>query len=304
MSPDSTRREFSLGIGVAAGGLTACDSAPESSSNSRPGASPRLAGRPAHMTDFHEAPRGAAPGGMARALRHAMSAQPGPDLRVNTGDSIMDGLEASDDWAAAHWRLFKEVLAAERDIPSYPCIGNHDVWGWGLGDSAGLTGPLYGKAVAVQQLGLSHRCYAFERGGWRFIALDSTLTPILDTSPIPYPGMLDTEPLTWLETELARAPSGQPVCGLSHIPLLCACAFFGGDNEVSGNWMVPGAWMHVDARRLKSLFTRYPGVCLCLSGHAHQHDRVDDLGFPPADVLVDLYENGSSDHTSVPYDRV
>jgi Icc protein len=65
-------------------------------------------------------------------------------------------------------------------------------------------------------------------------------------------------------------------------------------------------------------------VRLCLSGHAHQHERGDYLGvkylcdgavcgnwwsgdsmnFPPAYVVVDLYSDGSSDHTFIAHDKV
>jgi Icc protein len=78
------------------------------------------------------------------------------------------------------------------------------------------------------------------------------------------------------------------------------------------------------ARRMRSLFLEHPNVRLCLSGHAHQHERGDYLGvkylcdgavcgnwwsgdsmnFPPAYVVVDLYSDGSSDHTFIAYDKV
>jgi len=45
---------------------------------------------------------------------------------------------------------------------------------------------------------------------------------------------------------------------VSHIPIISTSVFFDGDNEKSGNWNVPRAWMHIDARKIKDLFADYP----------------------------------------------
>ena len=116
-------------------------------------------------------------------------------------------------------------------------------------------------------------------------------------------------------------PASAPVCIVSHIPVLAACEYLDGDNEASGDWVVPGAWMHIDARRLWRLFWAHPNVKLCLSGHTHQ---VEDLryhgvkyltngaisanwwygpyfDFPPGYVIVTLYADGSSESKFVTY---
>ena len=84
---------------------------------------------------------------------------------------------------------------------------------------------------------------------------------------------------------------------------------------------MPGAWMHIDARRLFSLFWKHPNVKLCLSGHTHQ---VEDLryhgvkyltngaisgnwwqgpyfDFPPGYVLLSLYADGTSESEYIAY---
>jgi 3',5'-cyclic AMP phosphodiesterase CpdA len=161
-------------------------------------------------------------------------------------------------------------------IPVYHAIGNHDVWGWGL-PQADTTDPLHGKGMALQALGLAQCYYAFNSGGWRFIVLERTHPQELE-SEIPYTGRLDEEQYAWLEAELVATDAATPVCVASHIPILCACEFFDGDLAASGNWVVPGAWMHIDAGRLRQLFLAHANVRLCLSGHAHQVDRVKYLG--------------------------
>jgi hypothetical protein len=57
-----------------------------------------------------------------------------------------------------------------------------------------------------------------------------------------------------------------PVCLLSHIPVLCACEFFDGDLATTGNWVVPGAWMHIDAGRLRELFLAHPNGLILVTG--------------------------------------
>ena len=75
----------------------------------------------------------------------------------------------------------------------------------------------------------------------------------------------------------ARA-KGRPTLLMSHVPILSTSAYFVGDNERTGNWHVPGAWMHIDARRIKDLFARHPTVVACVSGHMHMVDRLNYQG--------------------------
>ena len=169
----------------------------------------------------------------------------------------------------------------------------------------------------MDALGLSQRFRSFDHSGWHFIVLDSTHSHESAT----YTAKLDEEQFAWLAADLAATKPGTPVLILSHIPILAACAYFDGDNEESGNWHVPGAWMHIDARRIKDLFQKHPNVKLCLSGHIHLKDRVDYEGVaylcngavcgrwwkgsyqecPPGYTLIDLFEDGSFNHQYVTY---
>lgn len=278
--------------------------------------------RIAHLTDMHVYPETRAQEGFARAIRHAQRLSPAPDLILNTGDSVMETLSAGKDDALAQWGAFREVLEREASIPVVHSIGNHDVWGWGLADPGVRSDPLYGKAMAVRQLELEAPFYGFDRAGWHFVVLDSTHPPIVSGSGFPYSGKLDDEQFAWLEADVDSVSPQTPICIVSHIPIVAACEYFDGPNEESGNWVVPGAWMHIDARRFRTLFLAHPNIRLCLSGHTHQHERLDYLGvryltngavsgnwwggiymdFPPAYVVVDLFADGSSEHSFVEYD--
>ena len=168
----------------------------------------------------------------------------------------------------------------------------------------------YGKRWTMEVFDLASPYYVVDRGGWRIIVLDST-HPVEGGGG--YTARLDQAQFEWLERTLASTPSDRPVLVASHIPILAACTFLDGDNEQSGDWRVPGAWMHIDARRIKDLFHRHPGVRLCVSGHVHLADVVQYLGvtyacnhavcgawwdgprdeFPPAYAIIDLYSDGT-----------
>jgi Icc protein len=280
--------------------------------------------RIAHITDFHLLPFPEIMELATQALRHAQAQEDPPDVFFNTGDSIMDSLfqtKVDTEW---QWQGFTDLIQAECHIPIYHAIGNHDVWGWGLNNSKIKKDPLYGKNMAVSKLGLSNRYYSFDLAGWHFIFTDSTYDLPDKVYKQPYIGQYDEEQYQWLVADIQSVPVGMPICIVEHIPILAACEYFDGPNEESGDWVIPAAWVHIDARRLRQLFLEYSNVKLCLSGHTHQYESLDYLGvryltdgaicgawwdgayldFPPAYVLVDLYNDGTAQSQFVPYQVV
>lgn len=49
---------------------------------------------------------------------------------------------------------------------------------------------------------------------------------------------------------------------------------FDGENEKSGDLVMPASYVHVDSRRIKDLFLKHKNVKLCISGDEHQYDQV------------------------------
>jgi predicted MPP superfamily phosphohydrolase len=320
MSNRISRRDFLLGAGGLAIGATAAWALKPAAQQPEQSQSPRnRALRIAFLSDVHVQSWGNAPDGMARALRHAHALADKPDVIFNGGDAIMEALAADKQATQAQWDLWNSVLREECALPIVHCIGNHDVWGWLSTDPTIQSDPLYGKGFPLQQLGLEHPYYSFDRAGWHFIVLDSSFQA---GNQYGYIGRLDDGQFNWLREDLESTSSETPVCVVSHIPILCVSEFYDGENEVTGNWVVPGAWMHIDSRRVKDLFRMHNNVTLCLSGHAHQIDRADYhdvkylgngavcgawwqgayLGFPPAYVVVDLYDDGSSESEAILYE--
>lgn len=220
----------------------------------------------------------------------------------------MDAFGADHDRTKVQWDLFGKVLRDECSLPVEHCIGNHDVWSFRTREDNPMHAAKAVKKWALAELGLESPYRTFVKGGWRFIVLDSTFP-----SGNGYTARLDDEQFEWLGQTLRDSDPKQPVLIVSHIPILAACAYFDGDNEKSGNWVVPGAWMHIDARRIKDLFFKHPNVKAAISGHIHLIDRVEYLGVSylcngavcggwwkgnyqecePGYALVDLFDDGT-----------
>lgn len=228
--------------------------------------------RVAHLTDMHVQPERDGGGGYAAALRSLDALARRPDLIITGGDHIMDSFDTDSDRARLQWDLYEKVLSASTSLPVYPVMGNHDVWAWGEKsrhlptDTAG-----YGKALAMDRLKLKRSFYSFDAGGWHFIILDN-----VTREEFAYIGWLDDEQAEWLRSELTSSRS-KPICVVSHIPLLCACAYFDGERFTGKYYHIPDAWMHRNVKPLL-LLMRDNNVKLCLSGHIHQVDAVQYLG--------------------------
>lgn len=315
------RRRFLQAAGAAAAGATlGCATVPECDPCSMGNVMPprKRVLRIAHLTDIHVQPEKGAAEWLADCLRRVQSLPGPPDVIFNGGDTIMDSLQRDAARTRTQWDVWKRVIKAECSVPILNCIGNHDIWGWDR-EKSSTTGlePLWGKQWAMEAMGIDHRYWSFDRAGWHFVVLDSTH---IDPDRV-YVARLDEEQFEWLRDDLAAVRKDTPVCVLSHIPILCACAFYDGDNEKTGNWVVPGKWVHIDSRRIKDLFWEHPNVRLCLSGHIHLLDRVDYNGVtylcngavcgnwwdghydktPPGFALVDLYDDGSFEHQYMTY---
>ncbi len=278
--------------------------------------------RVVHLTDIHVMPDGAmgmqAQTGLALALEQVQNLPHKPDLILQGGDAIMDALNQDETAVAAQWHAFGQTLEQHLHTPIRHTIGNHDCW-TGPGNQ---NHPKAGKIWAMQAYQLERPYYSFDAGGWHFIVLDSTSLEPENKNPHGYTAKLDETQFQWLEADLQATPSTRPVLILSHIPILAACTFLDGDNEAIRDWIVPGAWMHLDARRVIKLFAQHNNVKLCLSGHIHLQDTVIYNGVtyacngavcgswwngnyhetPAGYAIVDLWEDASFRIQYLPFD--
>lgn len=297
-------------MGSADGSQPAASSAPGSAPVAA--ASRRRALRVAHLTDIHVQPERGAAEGMAAALRDVAALDEPVDLVLTGGDHIMDCFAADEARTRTQWELYSQVLRDNCRIPVRACIGNHDIWGWSKAESRTRGDePRWGKTWAREVLGLEADHGAFVQGGWKFILLDS-----VRAFGDGYTGHLQPAQREWLEAELAATPSTQPVCVLSHIPLLTVTVIAGDAKRAKDlSITVPGDLMHSDAATVCGILARHPNVKLCLSGHIHQIDRIEWRGItficdgavsgawwkgpngstPEGYGVLDLYDDGTLD---------
>jgi 3',5'-cyclic-AMP phosphodiesterase len=297
------RREI-LTSTLAAAGIAGVNSGAAAADPAQPSGAPKRVTRLAHLTDVHVQAERSADEGFSAALAHVQQQPDPPEFILFGGDNVMnvdsaEGAGTADQQLAIWNRCLKNGLS----LPFYSCIGNHDIF---------KNHPSDGIKWATDAFGLNKRYYHFDRCGWRFIVLDSTRPK--ESS---YKAGLDEEQFDWLGSVVAETDSSVPILVLSHIPILSASTFFDGENEKSGDWIVPGAWMHLDARAIKDLFLKHPNVRVALSGHIHLVDEVrynqvtyycngavsggwwkgPCQEFANGYALIDLFEDGSAQRT-------
>ena len=158
-------------------------------------------------------------------------------------------------------------------VPLRHAVGNHDILGWNKRRS-GMDGSEsdWGKKFACEMFGTARTWHSFDRGGWRFVCLDS-----VQPKGEGYVAYLDDEQYEWLKELLATTPRSTPVCVVSHIPILSLTTLtYGkprGRDKVGEDNVIVAGEMHTDATLLHELFKAAGNVRLCLSGHIHLLDR-------------------------------
>lgn len=269
----------------------------------------------AHITDIHVKPGADPEKGMAKALQSVQSSK--ADFIINTGDAIMDALEADKIKTATQWNLFNNIMKAENKLPIYSCIGNHDIWGWFNKDEQIKQDKVYGKQWAVDELKLPGRHYHIVRENWAFLFLDSVqLNPAGG-----YIANLDAPQLEWL-TGLLPTLNDKHICIFSHIPVLSICAgLFFNKTQPNGDLLIKRNLMHTDFLQLNALFSKYKNIKACVSGHIHMQDDImyngirymcngavsgnwwhgAFNGFAPAYAMLDFYKDGNIEKKIIQY---
>ena len=164
------------------------------------------------------------------------------DLLLVTGDLSGDGTPGS------YENL--QDLFNQLQIPTYWLPGDQDC------------------AIAMEEylnLGLVSRRKCFERGGWNFILLNSSI-------PDQVHGFLSSKTLSWLEQQLEVIGESPTLLALHHPPF-----------PVNSTWLDNTNLQNPE--ELFQILDRYPQVKLVLFGHIHQEfqqqrGNVSYLGTP------------------------
>jgi 3',5'-cyclic AMP phosphodiesterase CpdA len=270
-----TRREVLGSLAAAGAGALAASAAaqPGERMAGAGGAARKRTLRFAHLTDSHIQPERGAVDGVGACLDHAMALSDKPQLVVTGGDLIMDGFEATRERTALQWDLFTRIYKDRCGVPVEHTLGNHDIWGWNQRKSRTTSEEAqWGKRWALDALGAASAYRVVERGAWRIVILDSVAPHRGDG----YIARLDDEQAAWLDGALASAArDNKHVAVVSHIPIL-SVSVFDLDAEVRDeDWVMRGGVMHVDAKRIFTMFRRHGCVKLAISGHIHKLDRCE-----------------------------
>ncbi|MBK7406354.1 MAG: metallophosphoesterase [Phycisphaerales bacterium] len=320
MTTPIERREA---LKAALAGIAALSIAPRARADQRPGAAAAARPKPfrvAHLTDIHIQPELRAADGLAAALAHIQSLDEPPQLLLTGGDHVMDSFGQDEARTKLQWELHAKVFQNGSSLPVGHCIGNHDVWGWNKGKSK-TTGAeaKWGKAWALDQLGMGRSYHSFDAGGWHFVCLDSIAIDPKD--PNGYLGALGEEQLDWLASDLRATPAATPVLVLSHIPILTVTGMLGAPEKDTNTYRCSGGIMHTDSAPIRKLFADHPNVKLALSGHTHRLDRVEFGGVTylcngavcgnwwkgahyecrEGYAVLDLFPDGSFESRYIPY---
>lgn len=268
--------------------------------------------RIAHITDVHLKNELGVPAKFSKCLHHIQSQFPQPDLILNGGDIVFEMNKERINSINEQWKLLKDLMKNDCNIPVHYCLGNHDVW-WNENSKNDV---FYGKKYAMNQLELQQPYYSFVKEGWKFIVLDSVH---LDIDQTWYIGKLGEVQFEWLERELKATDSNMPVIVMSHIPILTALLMI--EDNIVNKWTMLGGDMHTDTAKIINLFYRYPNVKLCLSGHLHMRDKVvynnvtylcngavsgawwkgNQRETAPGYGIIDLFDDGSFEEQYVAY---
>ncbi|MFN5944271.1 MAG: metallophosphoesterase family protein [Phycisphaerae bacterium] len=274
----SSRREV-LGVGVLGAlatmlpaGMSGCSTAGGHAATNNQGK--RRLARVAHITDSHTQPERGAFEGTCAMWEHLNTLSDKPDLVLHGGDIIFSSFEKTRQRSQEQWDLYLRSMREHNKLPVHHCLGNHDIWGWNKKESQ-TTGNEegWGKAWAIDLLGMPAPYYAFEARGVKFIVLD-TVQPRGETG---YEGGLGDAQFEWLQGELAG--SKLPVVVLTHIPTIHASTLLvDARTNADNNWVTGGGSLLMDRTKVVNLISRHRNIAAVLSGHIHMVERIDYAG--------------------------
>jgi len=220
-----------------------------------------------HLTDQHITARRHAPEGYAKCIAAINALSPAPDFVLMGGDMVFDGCYTAKDDYTNQIRLFKEITRGLK-YPWHPCLGNHDVLGWGPREKVAPTDPVYGKKMIMDALEWHEPYYSFDHKGWHFTVLDSAYPKKGANGAIIQEPRLGPEQLEWLGYDLGAA-GDRPKIAVVHVAAFCNVGQISGNPKhlaMDGNMVI---W---DTHELRTILERH-NVKLLLQGHSH---RVED----------------------------
>lgn len=214
-----------------------------------------------HLADMHVRRKRRGHLGYAACVDAVNALAPRPVLALMGGDLVFDGLYTEKAEYEDQIALYLE--ATERlAMPTYPCIGNHDVLGWSSRRKVGLDDPDLGKALFMRRIGMAAPYYSFDAHGWHFVVLDCIHPTSTEAGPSYVPRLGEAQ-LDWLRHDLGAAAL-RPTVVMTHVAAFCNIGQINADPDLKAmNHMVLQ-----DTQALRHILERH-GVKAVLQGHSH-----------------------------------
>ncbi len=204
---------------------------------------------------------------LAKAFVERMNESVRPDLVVNLGDDIED--EDRDADLGRYRGCFQVLSRAKAEIVHV--AGNHDTVHLGHDDLRAIWGAGPWDDPPSQR----DLCYAFERGGFRFVVLHTHERQDVDIT-------VGVAQLEWLAAQLHAAT----------LPVVILMHHSASEQDLRGNYWFEGR-EHValvkERAELRTIVRQSGKVRLVLNGHVHWNhlDVVDGLPFVTVQSLIE-----------------
>ncbi|MFO0593284.1 MAG: metallophosphoesterase [Polyangiaceae bacterium] len=204
---------------------------------------------------------------LAKAFVDRMNEVVRPDLVVNLGDDIED--ESRDADLARYRGCFQVLSRAKADLVHV--AGNHDTVHLSHADLRAT----WGKGPWDAEVSARDLCYAFDRGGFRFVVMHTHEAQDVDIT-------VGEAQLRWLAAELHEA----------RLPVIVLMHHSASEQDLRGNYWFEGR-EHValvkERAEMRRLLLASGKARLVLNGHVHWNhfDVIDGLPFVTVQSLIE-----------------
>lgn len=226
-----------------------------------------------HLTDAHVRRKRKGNLGFKACVEKVNSLEPRPDLVLYGGDQVFDGMYTEKDEYLDQIQVFSQV-SSELKMPSFHCIGNHDVFGRSNRRKTNKEDPDIGKELYMKAFGMEKSYYSFDHKGWHFVILDSLLEVEADHGPS-QTHAFGQEQLDWLRFDLGTNHE-KPTVIVTHI------AAFNHIGQINGNTelMAMNHMVVADTLHFRQIIERH-NVKAVLQGHSHipEDYRFNDIWY-------------------------
>jgi 3',5'-cyclic-AMP phosphodiesterase len=214
-----------------------------------------------HLTDAHVRRKRKGDQGFEVCVQKVNSLKPQPSFVLYGGDQVFDGMYTQKEEYLDQLSLFSHI-SGKLKMPSYHCIGNHDIFGRSSRRKTSPDDPDIGKNLYLDTFGMEKSYYSFNHQGWHFVILDSLLEVDADHGPS-QTHAFGIEQLDWLRFDLGKH-HGMPTIIVTHIAAFNNIGQINANSELFAmNHMVVS-----DTKEFREIIERY-SVKAVLQGHSH-----------------------------------